>query len=259
MDHIVLSLYPYPGGFLDDASLKERRLSELSENIDTVTRQLETIDQRISGHDLCPLALLKDSEFMNANEKRKVLTQWERFIKGGFSFHLFTDNLYQHLILHCGFIAHYNRSGFYATYWCDDLVTLARQSGSILRPVPGVFTHWEQFLGTFQCWHEWEEMGNHILHTLRSHLASLRKELENEVLEIFRHELQRLYPLHLEERRRIAEEADALRQKLADCIARLDDMDVDSFLEDRTQHYRTLFPSLDPDNLVEARLAGNLF
>ncbi|MGD0237893.1 MAG: hypothetical protein ABSC55_25590 [Syntrophorhabdales bacterium] len=259
MDYVVLSLYPYPGDFLDDASLKERRLSELSVNIDTVTKQIATIDQRISGRDPCSLALLKDSEFMDADQKRKVLTQWDRFIKGGFSFHLFTDNLYQHLILHCGFIAHYNRSGFYATYWCDDLVTLARQSGLILRPAPGVFTHWERFLGTFQCWHEWEEMGTRMLHTLRSHLVSLRSELGNEVLAIFRYELQRLYPLHVAERKRLADEADALREKLAECITSLDDMDVDSFLEEKTQRYRALFPSLDPENFVEARLAGNLF
>jgi hypothetical protein len=205
------------------------------------------------------VALLKDSEFMDAEQKRKVLTQWDRFVKGGFSFHLFTDNLYQHLILHCGFIAHYNRSGFYSTYWCDDLITLARQSGMTLRPVPGVFAYWNQFLRTFQCWHEWEEMGTHMLHTLKSHLVSLRNELQNEALAIFRHELQRLYPLHLEERRRIAEEADALRQKVADLITRLDDMDVDSFLEERTKQYRALFPSMDPENFAEARLAGNLF
>ncbi len=160
MDHVVLSLHPYPADFLDDAPLKERRLSELSANIDLLTKQLATIDQRIWGRDPCPVALLKDSAFMDAEQKRKVLTQWERFVKGGFSFRLFTDNLYQHLILHCGFIAHYNCSGFYATYWCDDLITLARQSGMTLRPAPGVFAHWQRFLGTFQCWHEWEEMGN---------------------------------------------------------------------------------------------------
>ena len=79
------------------------------------------------------------------------------------------------------------------------------------------------------------------------------------MLAIFTYELQRLYPLHLAERKRLADEADALREKLAECIDKLDDMDVDSFLEERTQQYRALFPSLDPENFVEARLAGNLF
>lgn len=257
-DYIVLSPHPYPGGFLDDAPLKERRLSELSSNIDMLTKQIAMIDQYIHGKDPCPFALLKDSEFMDAEQKRKVLSQWGRFINGGFSFHLFTDSLYQHLILHCGFIAHYNRLGFYSTYWDDSLVTFARESGRMLRPVPGIFTHWERFLQSFQCWHEWVDMGMNMLHLLKSHLVSLLKELENEVVGIFKHDLGRLYPLHLEERKRIAQEADELRDKLVNLTTKLDDMDIDSFLDEMTKRYRGLFPSVPLQNFAEAELAGSL-
>jgi len=257
-DYIVLSPHPYPEDFLDDAPVKEWRLSELSSNIDILTKQIATIDQCIHGKDPCPVALLQDSNFMTAEQKKRVLSQWDKFIKGGFGLHLFTDDLYQHLILHCGFIAHYNRLGFYSTYWDDTLVTFARQFHRILRPVPGMFLHWERFLRSFQCWHEWVDMGINMLHLLKSHLVSVLKELENEVAGIFKYDLERLYPLHLEERKRVALEADELRQKLVNLTTKLDDMDTASFLDDMTKRYSGLFPSMDPQTFAETDLADSL-
>lgn len=58
-----------------------------------------------------------DSQWMSAREKRLVLQAWVRFLKRGLRSADFTDRLYQHLHLHCGFIAHYNRAGFYQTYF----------------------------------------------------------------------------------------------------------------------------------------------
>ncbi|HYR88499.1 MAG TPA: hypothetical protein VE422_30750 [Terriglobia bacterium] len=58
-----------------------------------------------------------DSEFMSAREKRLVLKAWVRFLKNGLRFEDFSDRLYKHLMLHCGFIAHYNRLGFYEEYF----------------------------------------------------------------------------------------------------------------------------------------------
>jgi hypothetical protein len=188
-----------------------------------------------------------------------MLRQWDRFIEKGFSFHLFTDAIYQHLNLHCGFIAHYNRSGFYSTYWNGDFVTLALKTGMLLRPVPTVFLNWERFLSSFRCWGEWAGMNASMLHALKSHLTSTLKELEREVKEAFRHDLERLYPLHVEERKRLADEADGHRQKIVELTTKLDDLDVDSFLEERSSRYRELFPSVDPENFEEARLASNLF
>ena len=73
---------------------------------------------------------MTDTEFMKADEKELVLKQWRTFLRklleadleqqtgadyGYFPSSLdkpFTDRLYKHLSLHCGFIAHYNRRGF---------------------------------------------------------------------------------------------------------------------------------------------------
>ena len=59
----------------------------------------------------------RDSEFLGADDKRKVLKAWVRFLKGGLCFAYFTKRLYEHLHLHCSFIAHYSRLGFYQAYF----------------------------------------------------------------------------------------------------------------------------------------------
>ncbi len=58
-----------------------------------------------------------DVQFMTANQKAAVLRAWGRFLKGGLRPEGFTRALYDHLIQHCSFIAHYDRAGFYATYF----------------------------------------------------------------------------------------------------------------------------------------------
>ena len=62
---------------------------------------------------------MKATKFMSADEKEKVLRDWQRFIESDFSQARFTKALYNHLIQHCSFIAHYNQSGFYGTYFED--------------------------------------------------------------------------------------------------------------------------------------------
>jgi hypothetical protein len=257
--YVVLSLHHYPEGFLDDVVQKERRLSELSGNIAILTNQMGAVDRLIAGKNPCPPEMLKDSKFMTADQKRKVLRQWDKFIEGGFSFHLFTDAIYQHLNLHCGFIAHYNRAGFHSTYWNGDFIAFVRQTGMLVRPTPAAFVNWERFLVSFQCWDEWTGMGANMLHMLKSHLTSTLRELEDEAIAAFRHDLERLYPLHMEERKHIAEEADTHRQKVIELTTKLDDMDIDSFLEERSGRFKELFPSVDPQSFEEVRLASNLF
>ncbi|MCX5653763.1 MAG: hypothetical protein NTY65_03820, partial [Planctomycetota bacterium] len=60
--------------------------------------------------------MFTDAEFMTAGQKGLVLKDWERFLRHGLRQSHFTRRLYQHLHLHCGFIAHYNIHGFYAEY-----------------------------------------------------------------------------------------------------------------------------------------------
>jgi hypothetical protein len=60
---------------------------------------------------------MKDAQFMSAEEKLMVLRAWQRFVESGLRKNCFTEALYKHLINHCSFIAHYDRRGFYATYF----------------------------------------------------------------------------------------------------------------------------------------------
>lgn len=57
----------------------------------------------------------KDVEFMTAKEKEKAFKCFSRVLKHRDS-NLIDKNLYNHLYLHCGFIAHYDIHGFRATY-----------------------------------------------------------------------------------------------------------------------------------------------
>lgn len=78
----------------------------------------------------------KSVQFMTSNEKMLVYKQWERFIMmltagGGETvkdnygnempilFKYFTDRIYKHLSLHASFIAHYDRWGFFSTYFAN--------------------------------------------------------------------------------------------------------------------------------------------
>lgn len=67
--------------------------------------------------------LFTDARFMSAAGKRRVLTDWARFLKSGFAEGRFTKALYEHLHLHCSFIAHFDRAGFFAFYFTDPSAT----------------------------------------------------------------------------------------------------------------------------------------
>jgi hypothetical protein len=59
----------------------------------------------------------RDSPFMSARDKALVLKAWVRFLKSGLRYAYFTKLLYHHLMQHCSFIAHYDRYGFFTTYF----------------------------------------------------------------------------------------------------------------------------------------------
>ncbi len=65
------------------------------------------------------LPTFTDSPFMPADEKRCVFRAWTRFFKHGLQYRHFTKALYKHLILHSGYIAHYDRATFYRCYFED--------------------------------------------------------------------------------------------------------------------------------------------
>lgn len=66
---------------------------------------------------------MKDAQFMTATQKETVLRAWKRFVKAVATGTVeqqrraFTKALYNHLIQHCSFIAHYNLAGFFSTYF----------------------------------------------------------------------------------------------------------------------------------------------
>lgn len=58
-----------------------------------------------------------DAKFLSAKQKAVILRAWRRFIEGGLRRSDFFEAIYSHLSLHCAFIAHYNRHGFYEVYF----------------------------------------------------------------------------------------------------------------------------------------------
>ena len=73
---------------------------------------------RVLPKDNMPTAF-QDTKFMLATEKARVLRAWEAFLRHGCRQKDFTRALYEHLVLHCNFNAHYNRDGFYRTYFVE--------------------------------------------------------------------------------------------------------------------------------------------
>jgi len=68
--------------------------------------------------------MFTDAQFMTANQKKLVFNIWKRFVAavaagktGEELLGFFKKPLYNHLIQHCQFIAHFNRLGFFGTYF----------------------------------------------------------------------------------------------------------------------------------------------
>lgn len=63
------------------------------------------------------IGYLTDTKNMNASEKYDILKKWIAFLSNHFKPSTFNKKLYNHLHLHCGYIAHYNQNGFYGNYF----------------------------------------------------------------------------------------------------------------------------------------------
>lgn len=68
-----------------------------------------------------------DEESLLAAEKWRILLDWQRFIRGGFKKHLFTETLYRHLHQNCGFNTvntHSGRAAFWEAYFDAGILDL---------------------------------------------------------------------------------------------------------------------------------------
>ena len=114
--------------FMRETGKKEIRFGEFfgwlqERTIEKEKREEESRNEKVVKMDLKDIEL-KDSEFMTVKEKKTVLRQWDRFLKGGMREKDFTKALYKHLINQCSFIAHFDQYGFYATYFIDPEATV---------------------------------------------------------------------------------------------------------------------------------------
>lgn len=113
-----------------------------------------------------PEPAFTDAPFMTAADKERVLRAWERFLKHGLQQKHFSKRLYEHLHLHCGFIAHYNIHGFYAEYF---------QAGQDT----------ERFLENFRegatSGRDYDDLNTAMLKVLDQHQAKLSRNAEQDI------------------------------------------------------------------------------
>lgn len=128
---------------------------------------------------------MKDVEFMSAEEKERALKAWKRFIKNGFKWEHFTKALYEHLHLHCSFIAHYDRQGFYQTYFTDPEDTLK----FIKQFTTGVS---EEYNATWWLHGEYVDINEAMCEVVRGLQGVLITGLQTEVIKNTDIEIQRL-------------------------------------------------------------------
>lgn len=241
---IVLSLREYPEDIFHERHFPyhlELRKSEISEAIEVMRKQIYLIEDKLRGK-VIP-GKMSDAEFMSASEKEKVIKQWASFIKSGFRFDMFTENLYKHLHLHCGYIAHYDKSGYYYTYWNDEVIRYARGNGNDTGPTPKTFYEWESFLDQFTIWGDYYDINVMMMRTLHDGLSKVVSMLLNEAREIYRFEAQNAHMLMLKDAEDLRKEIEELEDEVEDKKKKLSHITAESYLKQLNDDFETLFGS----------------
>jgi hypothetical protein len=114
--------------------------------------------------------MFTDAEFMTAREKALVLKDWERFLRSRLRKTHFTKRLYEHLHLHCGFIAHYNIRGFYSEYF--------EAGADIERFFEHFCSYTAQNLGAYA---EYDDLHVAMRGAFDHHKASITQQVEEDV------------------------------------------------------------------------------
>jgi hypothetical protein len=233
---IAFSLEYYPTDYVSNKYFKDRRLSELKRNYESVKSQIDIIEKKVAG---CSYPVsFSDAEWLSAEEKRSIATQWSRFVKCGFKPEKFTKAIYKHLHLHCGFIAHYNLRGFYHTYWDGEVIRYAEENKMLIRPVPAIFYNWESFLKQFSIWGKYTDISSAMMKTLIDELTNLNKENISELKKIYDHDIENAFALFLDERKRIELTIEDLTKELQGLKSRLESLSPEIYLEEIKEHYR---------------------
>ncbi len=259
MNPIALNNESYQTNYPESIGYRESRLVDLSRGIKDLIEQVDFVDRVTGNHDPVPQAFFSNTEFLSADEKRAVLYDWKKFIKNGYSLTCFTDRLYQHLHLHCGYIAHYNRRGFYDTYWRDNVLEYARQNSLTIRAVPGTFYNWTSFFVQFQIWGDYFDINVSMMFLLRTKLLELKQELENEVVSLFQKDVDHRSQLAIDKKEYIKKRIETLNDEIRNLQLQSDRLTPDTFIDDRIEKFRSLFPSMDTQCFTVKGLVGNLF
>ncbi|HQP52288.1 MAG TPA: hypothetical protein PLA06_08945 [Syntrophorhabdaceae bacterium] len=185
-----------------------------------------------------------DVQYMTAAEKANVLNKWRVFVNSSYKKENFTKSIYEHLCLHCGFIAHYNKSGFYSTYWYDP-----DPEGA----TPARFVDVEEFLHPhFNYYSEYKDLNTAMLFVLKEYLEKKQKEIEAEVMSIYEKDMLEVRKSYLDKLIAIDEEINRLRKRVVDLSNRRNDLDEQQVAEEITAKYRKMFPSLQFETFREA-------
>ncbi len=243
---IKLSLQYYPDDLqqADNRDFKRMRLRELSSGIGVLRRQVEAVEEKIRHKESVQPTEFTDSKWLSADEKRKILKQWTGFVKNGFPETSFTTAIYEHLHLHCGYIAHYNKHGFYGEYWgayARDLHRHAKEDNITLRSIPTAFYNWESFIRQFNIWGDYIDISTSLMTVLKTELEGLEKDLIMEARGHFDSDAINSYQLYLQEKQTILQRIENLRQEAAELeskVALLSEEDHRQAIEEK---YAELF------------------
>ncbi len=248
----------FPDNFEEIDDLRKTRLYELKGNIALLSRQLDLIKEvferngyRYQADNIHGPESFTSVEFISADEKRKILKRWTVFVKAGFQWHLFTEAIYNHISLHCGYIAHYDRHCFYTTYWAaEELHQYAKDCNLDIRPVPTSFYGWESFLKQFDIWGNYADISYHMMKVLEAELIATKEELHNETKELYSYEIKSSLQLYLGEKEKIKSNIEDLRDQIARLTDRLGQLTENGFIEEIKNKYETDFPGIDVESVT---------
>ncbi len=239
MQLIALSMQDYPENYLEDIKLREQRKFEIADNIEEVKKQIEMIDDVLSGA-VMP-ENMSDADFLSAEERIKVLKEWKGFVKSGFLPERFTRNIYEHLHLHCGYIAHHDRGGYYYTYWNDEILRYAVKNGCVLSPVPGVFYEWKRFLKQFTIRGDYSDINTAMMIILKAELENVVDRLLHETKIMYAYETRNAHVSLLRELEIMHRDLLSLEEEITDLRSNLVHLIPEKYLKVMINDYADLF------------------